>query len=271
MRLKAQNGATRILLGVLGFGIVLLVWELLSLQLDPIRLPAPTAVAAAFVPILFHSGPIASQIGSGSGGILEHLVVSMVRLIAGVGLGAMGGVVIGLLMALDARFGAFLDAPTRILRSVPPFAILPFLLVWFGTDEIAQLLLIAFYIFLLVLANTLNAITNLSPVYARFAATLGATRRQQFRDVVLPAILPELVGGLRVALAFSWGLLVVAELTGGGIGIGHILSLLQPLLRTADLMAVSLWIVVFAVALDYLFVATERRLLRWHEGASGVT
>lgn len=195
MNVRRSDLLRRTLLGALGFVCVLGIWQIVSLQLDPIRLPGPAAVAADFVPILFHSDPIASQIGSGSGGILEHLLVSMVRLIIGVSLGAIGGIAIGLLMALDRRVGWFLDLPTRVLRSVPPFGIIPFLLVWFGTDQIARLLLIALYIFLLVLGNTLNAVANVPPVYAKFASTLGATRRRQFRDVVLPAILPELVGG----------------------------------------------------------------------------
>jgi len=255
----------RVLLGALGLALFVAAWFALAARVDPLRLPPPTDVADVFFPILFHDAPLANQLGGGDdGGILPHLLTSLGRLLAGAGIGVAAGLLAGLAMTYSARLGMLLDLPTRLLRAVPPLGVIPFVLVWFGTSSTAQVLLVALFVFLLVVVTTTNAVGNLAPVHERFARTLGASRRQAYRDVVLPGILPSLVGGLRAALAFSWGLLVVAELVGGQYGIGRILSLLIPLLRTPELIASIIWIVVFAVVLDAILLAVQARLLRWH-------
>lgn len=255
--------ARRILLGTVGVVAFLAVWYLLSLTLPPVRLPSPFSVLGAAVPLLFNSPALASQFGSGEGGIAPHLLVSLGRLLLGSGIGVLGGVMVGLAMSYDRRIGDLLNLPTRMMRAVPPLALIPFMLVWFGTGATAQIGLIALYIFLIMLVTTTNAVRNVAPVYVRFARTVGATRAQAYRQVVLPAILPELLGALRVSLAFAWGLLVVAELVGGQYGIGRVLSLLIPLLQTRELMATVLWVVVVAIILDLAVLALYRRLLRW--------
>jgi ABC-type nitrate/sulfonate/bicarbonate transport system permease component len=254
----------RIALGAVGLIAFISVWWLVSTAMDPLQLPAPDAVASAAVPLLFHSDALATQFGSGNGGILPHLLISLLRLLLGTTLGVALGVAIGLAMTYERRVAWLLDLPTRILRAVPPLAVIPFVLVWFGTSAVSQVFVVALYILLLVLVSTTNAVANVRPVHARFAQTMGATKAQTYRQVVLPAILPELIGGLRVALAFAWGLLVVAELVGGNHGIGRVLSLLVPLLQTPDLIAAILWIVLVAVLVDWLFMRVERYLLRWH-------
>jgi ABC-type nitrate/sulfonate/bicarbonate transport system permease component len=253
----------RVILGSIGVFTFLAVWYLLSLALPPVRLPSPFAVLGVAVPLLFSSPALASQFGSGEGGIAPHLLVSLGRMLVGCGIGVLGGVVVGLAMSYDRRVGDLLNLPTRMLRAVPPLALIPFMLVWFGTGATAQIGLIALYIFLIMLVTTTSAVRNVAPVYARFARTMGATRLQMYRQVVLPAILPELLGALRVSLAFAWGLLVVAELVGGQFGIGRVLSLLIPLLQTRELMASVLWVVVVAIILDLAVLALYRRLLRW--------
>jgi ABC-type nitrate/sulfonate/bicarbonate transport system permease component len=261
--MSKSTRARRVILGSIGVFTFLAVWYLLSLALPPVRLPSPFAVLGAAVPLLFSSPALASQFGSGEGGIAPHLLVSLGRLLVGCGIGVLGGVVVGLAMSYDRRVGDLLNLPTRMLRAVPPLALIPFMLVWFGTGATAQIGLIALYIFLIMLVTTTNAVRNVAPVYARFARTMGATRLQMYRQVVLPAILPELLGALRVSLAFAWGLLVVAELVGGQFGIGRVMSLLIPLLQTRELMAVVLWVVVVAIILDLAVLALYRRLLRW--------
>lgn len=262
---REPSRQAQLLLGGLGIALFVAAWFATASAVDPLRLPPPTNVAEVFLPILFESRALANQFGSGAGGILPHLLTSLGRLLAGATLGVAAGLGVGLLMTYSQRIGWLLDIPTRVLRAVPPLGVIPFVLVWFGTSSTAQILLVALFVFLLILVNTTNAVSNLAEVHERFARTLGATRRRAYRDVVLPGILPSLVGGLRAALAFSWGLLVVAELVGGQYGIGRVLSLLIPLLRTPELIASIIWIVLFAVALDSILVAAQRRLLRWHD------
>lgn len=251
----------RLLYGALGISAFIGLWHLISIPLSPIRLPSPLAVFEVVVPILFHMGALAGQFGPRAQGVGWHLLISLGRLLAGVGIGIVGGMGIGLLMSYSRRINDFLDLPTRMLRAVPPLALIPFVLIWFGTGSTGQIALITFYIFLIVLANTLNAVSNVAPVYTNFSRSMGATRMRTYRDVYLPAILPELLGPLRIAIAFAWGLLVVAELVGAQYGIGRVLSLLIPLLQTSQLIAAILWIVVLAIVLDFIVSKLYKRFL----------
>ena len=94
--------------------------------------------------------------------------------------------------------------------------------------------------------------------------TMGATRGQVFRTVIWPALFPELVGAMRVILAASWGLQVVAELLGTPAGVGKVFLYLIPLLRPDLIIAVIFWVTVVAVIVDqFVFVPIARWVTRW--------
>jgi len=264
MNSRLAKTIKRFLLGSIGIGVVLLVWAWASTQLDPYRLPSPWQVAGDFVPILFQSREIAAQEAQGAGGIAIAMATSVITLLLGLSLGVVTGLALGLLMTYSRRIGWLLDLPTRLVRAVPPFGLIPFVLIWLGTTQVGGVLVIWLYVSLLVMTNAMNAVENLRGAPAQFARTLGASKRQVYRDVILPGILPELVGPIRVALAFSWGLLVVAELVGGQVGLGRVLSELVPALVTDQVITVTLWIVLLGLVFDFLYMRIQRRLLYWH-------
>jgi ABC-type nitrate/sulfonate/bicarbonate transport system permease component len=84
-------------------------------------------------------------------------------------------------------------------------ALISLFLVWFGGAPIGIYLYIIFSIAMMMVVATVNAIQNVHPIYIQFAQTLGASRGKVFRTVVLPAIMPELFGGIRVAVGIAWG------------------------------------------------------------------
>jgi ABC-type nitrate/sulfonate/bicarbonate transport system permease component len=110
---------------------------------------------------------------------------------------------------------------------------------------------------------TIEAIRNLPPVYLDFAATLGAAKWQAFYTVVFPGIVPELVGGVRVVIATTWGIDVVAELMGAEFGVGRVFGVLAPMLAASTIIATILWVTAVAVTSDLVFLAISRRLTRW--------
>jgi ABC-type nitrate/sulfonate/bicarbonate transport system permease component len=235
--------------------------------MDAYRLPSPLQVAADFVPIIVQSREIAAQEAHGNGGIAIPMATSVITLLLGLILGVVSGLAVGLLMTYSRRIGWILDLPTRLLRAVPPFGLIPFVLIWIGTTQVGGVLVIWLYVSLLVMTNTINACGNLPMAQSQFARTLGAAKTQVYKDVILPAILPELVGPIRVALAFSWGLLVVAELVGGQVGLGRVLSELVPALATDQVITVTLWIVLLGLVFDLLYMRLQQRLLYWHHAA----
>jgi ABC-type nitrate/sulfonate/bicarbonate transport system permease component len=252
---------------LVGLGALLLIWWVAALVVGPLRLPTPAAVAVDAFPLLVHSDVLAPQFGSG-GGIGLQLLISLGKLLGGAGIGLLAGAVLGVLMSYFRVVGWLLEIPTSVLRSVPPLALVPFILIWMGTGLGGELLLVSLYVGLITLANTLNAITNVPIRHERYAAALGARRLGVERTVILPAIVPEMVGGLRVAVAFSWGLLVVAESLGGTNGIGQALTTFVAVFDAAGIIVSILWVVVLATLIDRLLVVVLRRLLRWSATAT---
>lgn len=170
----------------------------------------------------------------------------------------------GLAMGWSPRFRSLLELPIEVFRTIPPLAAIPFFLMWFGPAALTQFLVLVFYSFLRVVINTVEAIRNVPPVLSQYARTLGATPGQVYRTVILPAIVPELVGAMRIALAATWGLEIVAELLGSPAGVGRLFSYLVPLLRPDLIIALIAWVTLVAVGLDQLILVPLLRVsTRW--------
>lgn len=247
------------------FGILLFIgiWYLASLRLGSSRLPSPLSVAKVLFPILFYSRAVASQVGANYNGVAPHILVSLLKLLAGSFIGILSGVLIGFIMSASKIVSSMFDVVTRMFRAIPPLALIPFILVWFGTRSEAQIVLVAAYTFIVMLATTLEAVRHVDPIYKNFAASIGASPIEIYRDVVLHAILPEIAGSVRVTLAFAWGLVIVAELLGGRLGIGRVISYMTPLYLVDQIIAVIIWIGVVGMAIDQISLRLEKSLFKW--------
>jgi ABC-type nitrate/sulfonate/bicarbonate transport system permease component len=108
------------------------------------------------------------------------------------------------------------------------------------------------------------------PIYVRAALTLGASRAVIYRTVIVPSILPHLIGAIRVAAAVAWGLDVAAEFMGSSVGLGYLIILQQTYLRTAGIILLVAIYSVLAVILDAIIARVERRITGWTERRGGV-
>ena len=245
-------------------GVALLVgfWWVMSLHLEPVRLPSPSTVFTAFIGSPFKYRQIAF-FGGGNAGFGPHLIYTLRTYAIGVSLGVSSGLIFGLLIAWHRIIRDSLMYPVELLRTIPSLAMLPFFLMWFGPNEISQIALVVLYCFPMVLINTTNAVRNVNTVYLKYARTLGADRWQVFRTILIPAIVPELIGGVRVALAVSWGLVVVAEFMGSQYGVGKLTMLFIPFFHTTGIFVGILWILLFATLTDVLFIQLSGPIIRW--------
>jgi ABC-type nitrate/sulfonate/bicarbonate transport system permease component len=253
--------------GMAGFAVFLCCWWLLSLSIGAQRLPSPADVATQLYVLFSESAILMSRGGPAT--IAPHMLDSLVKYLAGAGIGIVLGVFLGLLMKLSPTAYDLLILPVEGIRTVPALAFSPFLLLWYGPTALSAILLIVIYVSLMLVISTINAIENVSPIYMQFARTLGATERQIFRTVILPAILPELIGALRVALARSWGLLVVAELMGSARGLGEAMTIVMPYFAIGLLIGIIIVITLMANATDILFLLATRRVYRWAPRSGG--
>jgi ABC-type nitrate/sulfonate/bicarbonate transport system permease component len=249
-------------LALVGIALLVGAWYLVSPKLGPLRLPSPTATFSTMTHEFFSSRVISAGYG-GNGGILAQLIPTIERTLEGVAIGGLFGVAAGVAMASVETLRIIVQPPLEALRLTPSLVAAPFLVLWFGVSPWAEIGLVAFYTFVTLQVYTFTAVRNLPPEYMNFAATLGASRWRIVRTVVLPAILPEMIGGLRAILQLAWGLEIVAELLGAQRGIGHMISSMLYLFRTDIIIAGILWVAIVAVITDWLVKLVTYRLTQW--------
>lgn len=187
-------------------------------QMEPIWLPAPEAVAARFVEI--------AQNGYQNFPLWVHLGFSIWRVLAGLVLGTLVGVPLGYAMGLSGWVRGWFDPIVEFMRPVPPLALIPLVIIWFGIWEAGKIVLLflaALWIMVIAARNGISG-TRLSKVHA--ALSLGASKTQVLWHVLIPNSLPDIFTGLRVALGVCWGTVVAAELVAAEKGAG-MLSLIH--------------------------------------------
>lgn len=250
------------LLNILGLVLFVALWWAAALKLGRTRLPAPDVVFSRFFTALTWSRELIIQ-GGGKHGFAPHLWYTFTRTIFGASIGIALGISVGLAMGWSQKLSYVLSPPLEAIRTIPPLAAAPFFLMWFGPTPSAQMGMLVFYCFLMLVINTTSAIRTVPPVYLQLAMTQGANRGQAFRTVILPAIVPALVGGIRVAIGVSWGIEIVVEMLGAPKGMGQIFAMLLSLQSLDLIMAGIIWIALMAVAVDFVFTRFARHITRW--------
>lgn len=193
----------------------------------------------------------------------EHTSASLSRVAQGMFWGIVAGVPIGFAMGLSSKLRGAFDTPVELLRPIPPLALLPLFILWFGIgDRSAVNLLIFASIWIMIIAARAGVRTvKLSKV--RAAYSLGASKFQILVRVILPNALPEIFTGTRVALGVSWGTLVAAELVGTSTGLGAMIFAARPFFRI-DVMIVGVIIIAtLGVLMDVGMRYLEAKLIPW--------
>ena len=242
-------------LSIVAVVIYLGIWLAISEQgfglVRPIKFPSPRMVLDAAVRT--------------SDLILFDVVTTLGRLVIGFCLGALLGLGLGLAMSYNKRVGYFFDPLIESMRPVPVIAMIPFFLMWFGIDETGKLLLITLGVFAIVVVSTVEAVRNVPSIYIRAAQTLGASKPQWFRTVVIPAIVPGLVGPFRVAAALSFTLVVAAEFMGAQAGIGYRILEARRLFNTDVIFLGVVVIGIMSAVSDALIRRVTAHITRWSE------
>ena len=197
--------------------------------------------------------------------ILDHSIVTLKRVIYSFILGSTLGVIVGLLMSRYRIIFSLLEPIIEALRPVPPIALIPFFILWFGIGDFGKLLLAGEGCFMVMVISTIEAVRNVQRIYIQAAQSLGASRAFIYRTVVIPAIIPELIAGWRVALALAFALMVAAELMGAQQGLGFMIMVARRSLNTSTIL-LGIIIIGFEAALaDQLLRRLTDRLTAWTE------
>jgi taurine transport system permease protein len=226
-----------------------------GMQMEPIWLPSPEAVASRFF-------EIASQ-GYQNFTLLEHLGWSLLRVIAGFFFGSLIGIPLGYAMGLSGWFRGWFDPIVEFMRPVPPLALIPLVIIWFGiweTGKIVLLFLAALWIMIIAARAGVSGV-NISKVHAAYS--LGASKWQIMRHVIVPNSLPEIFTGARVAMGVCWGTVVAAELVAAQKGAGMMIIAASRFQLTDIVIMGIVLIGVIGYSIDILMRQAEKYLVPW--------
>jgi taurine transport system permease protein len=257
------------LMRALTLALFLVGWLLISgLGLvDPLYLPPPASVWAAFLQANIDH-PIAEGVdrtvrGEQNYYLWEHLLASLQRIGVGVCAAILVGIPVGLLMSTVRWIGDLVEPYLHFLRSLPPLGYIGLLIVWFGIGDTSKIWLLFLAAFPPIAMATISGVRGVREDQINAVLSLGASRRQAVVNVMVPATLPEVMTGIRVATGFAWTCVVAAELNNGIPGIGGLAYLSGTELNTSLTVACILVIGIAAVVLDGVLKLVERTLAPW--------
>lgn len=204
-----------------------------------------------------------------TGEFLSGVAASLERLAAGYVIGSVVGISTGLLLGASPRARRTLEPLTEILRAIPPIALVPVAVVILDVGDATAVAVIAFGVTFPVLINTIEGVRSVPPEARDTAAVLGVERAERLFRIYLPAALPSIFAGLRVAVSIGLLLVVLSELVAGtGDGLGSYIETQQSRYNVPELYGGLLFLGLLGYLLNRLFLVAERRILHWHFGAA---
>lgn len=226
-----------------------------GLQMEPIWLPAPEAVVGRMV-------EIASDGYRGST-LWGHLGYSLFRVVTGFILGALLGIPLGYAMGLSNWFRGWFEPIVEFMRPVPPLALIPLVIIWFGIGETGKIILL-FLASLWIMAISARAgVSGVNIAKVHVAYSLGASKFQIMRYVIMPNSLPEIFTGARVAMGVCWGTVVAAELVAASEGAGMMIMVASKFQLTDIVLMGIILIGLIGFGIDILMRKAEKILVPW--------
>lgn len=192
-----------------------------------------------------------------------HLGYSLFRVIGGFFFGALLGIPLGYAMGLNGWFRGWFDPIVEFMRPVPPLALIPLVIIWFGIGETGKIILLflaALWIMAIAARSGVSGV-NITKVHAAYS--LGASKWQIMRHVIIPNSLPEIFTGARVAMGVCWGTVVAAELVAASQGAGMMIMVASKFTLTDIVIMGIILIGVIGFGIDMLMRWAERFLVPW--------
>jgi ABC-type nitrate/sulfonate/bicarbonate transport system permease component len=240
--------------GLLFLGALILLWQLAGTVtgFGDVLLPPPTRIVAALVRAFAQPS------------FWTDTVVTLVRFIAGYALGCALGAGIGVLMGLSRTAHDTFELAIELLRPMPATALIPLAILFLGLDNAMVIAIVAWAVTFPVLINTLDGVRGVDPVLVDTGRVFGFRGGDLARHVILPASLPWIVTGMRVALAIGLVLVIVVEMLIGNQGLGHRVIDAERTFRFEEMYGVIGWIGALGYLVNRLFLAVRARALRWY-------
>ncbi len=256
-RFKVPGEGPSVVISIVTIAVLLLVWTVVTALglIKPLFLPSPAAVWQQFYEYL--SGAANDK------PLWQHLLASVLRVTIAFWAAVLTAVPIGIAMGMSRVARGIFDPPIEFYRPLPPLAYLPLIIIWFGIDELPKVLLIYLACFAPLALAARSGMKSAAPEQINAAYSMGARYGQVIRHVILPAALPEILVGMRIAIGFGWTTLVAAEMVAANVGLGQMVLNASNFLRT-DIVVMGIIVIgVVAYLFDLFMRWVERKLVPW--------
>ena len=240
-RIKPLEGALPYFIAGLA---IITVWQIVVflLQPSPAILPSPFKTANTLWELIQ------------SGELFIHISASLSRVVSAWGLSALIAIPLGLIQGTNARFEKVFDPVVELFRPISPLAWIPLAILWFGIGESGKIFIIFVATFFPMLLNTVSGVKAVDPVMIRAGKILGCDSSfKLFIKVILPAAMPTILVGMRIAFGTGWAAIIAAELVAAQNGLGFLISDGMEILRSDLVLAGMVVIGVLGVLIDSIF------------------
>jgi sulfonate transport system permease protein len=244
---------SRILLPLVLPGLVLVAWQIVTVRgLLPVQILPPPAMVFATLVDLIRDGEIAA-----------NLKISLWRITCGFVIGSSLGLVFGTIIGVSRTADDYLGPLFRALAQIPSLGWVPILILIFGLDDMLKYLIIAKACFVPTTLATSQGIRNIPRQYMEVASVLRLGRWSVLTKLLVPAALPTVFGGLRLALSHAWIALIVVEMLAATEGVGYMMVWGRTLFQMDIVIAGMIVIGIIGLAMDIGLTRLEKRLQRW--------
>lgn len=235
--------------------LVIFVWYAIALSglINASLVPTPAQVAARFWQLLTQAR------------LPMDMWMSTQRVFLGVTMGIVLAVPVGFVLGWYRQVRGFVDPLINFFRALPPIALIPLVIVYFGIGEFAKIVILFYASFFSGVIVMYEGIAQINPIYVRVARTLGATDGEIFRRVIVPLTVPHMLTALRVSLGVAWATLVAAELLAAQQGLGALIQNASSFFQLDTIYVGIICIGVIALVMDLLLRVLARRLVAWQE------
>ena len=249
--------STRWISGLTLVALLAIWWAVTATGLiEPLFLPPPSAV--------LQKGWLLATTGYMDATLWQHLGASLSRIGLGLGFAVLTAVPVGIAIGANRIARGILDPLIEFYRPIPPLAYLPLIVIWCGIGELSKVLLIYLAIFAPIAIATATGVRTVDPAKLCAAQSLGASRAQLIRHVILPSALPDILTGVRIGLGVGWSTLVAAELIAATSGLGFMVQSAAQFLVTDVVVLGILVIALIAFAMEMGLRALQRKWVPWH-------
>lgn len=245
------------LISALAVGGALAAWLVASFLgiLDPNKLPPAQVLWETLVDLL--------QNGYASTPFWKQILASLARALAGFTLAVLVGVPFGIWAGTNRLFDAIVTPFLTFLRPIPPIALVPLFIFYFGIGETSKVALIFLTAFLYITVSTSSGVKSVPQDLILASRSLGLSARQIFFHVTIPAASASIITGMRVAMTLSWALVVAAELIAAQMGLGYMIMDATTFYRIPIVFVGIITIGLIGLVLEGLLLLLERRVLHW--------